>query len=124
MLSKYEISRLENYDKKGKKVIILGLILVSLCWMTAVFNYLQAMAFSGVDNTLLFNVIDSWREGISLQGFYTGTFVQITQHLMLGLIDLALGFVFATFLLLYIREGTLQRKVLRVLKENHVLPSA
>ncbi|MDH3346714.1 MAG: hypothetical protein OEM02_01250 [Desulfobulbaceae bacterium] len=124
MLSKYEINRLESYDKKGKNVIILGLILVSLCWLTAAFNYQQAMAFSGKNNVELMNVIDSWSNGITLPAYYTGTFVQITQHLMLSLIDLALGFVFGTFLLMYIREGILQRKVLRVLKENHVLPSA
>ena len=123
MLSKYEISRLEGYDKNGKIVIVFGLILVSLCWLTAAFNYQQAMVFSGIDNTELSIVIDSWREGIKLSEVYTGTFVQITQHLMLSFIDLALGFVFGTFLLLYMREGTLQRKVLRVLKENHVLPT-
>ncbi|MDH4319629.1 MAG: hypothetical protein OEV64_14680 [Desulfobulbaceae bacterium] len=124
MLNSYEIGRLEHYDKKGQTVIGLGVVAVLICWLTAAFNFQQALVYSDGESAQLWIVINDWLQGIDLPAYYTGKFVQATQRLMLGLVDLALGFVFSSFLLFYIREGQLQTKVLRLLKENKILASS
>lgn len=124
MLNSYEIGRLEHYGKKGQMVIGLGVAVVLACWLIAAFNFQQAVAYSDGDSAQLWNVINDWLHGIDLPGYYTGKFVQTTQRLMLGLVDLALGFVFSAFLLFYIREGQLQGKVLGLLRENKIVASS